>query len=100
MFDGPASERTLAFKQQFEALLDAVMPDAMEYGMPGRLALTWRITAKMAQSRLLTRATFAQDPRSVALAREASAQLIAECNEVVLPPASAPNGMVFPAKAP
>lgn len=84
MFDGPASEQTQNVIRVFEALLDAVMPDAIEYGMPGRQVWSWRVNAKQAQSLLLNRSTFSQDDRAIERAKAASEHYIAECEKLVL----------------
>lgn len=84
MFDGPASERTRRVVNQFEALLAAVMPDAIDYGMPGRQVWSWRVNAKQAQSLLLNRATFSQDDRLLERSKQASERYISECESLVL----------------
>lgn len=84
MFDGSASERTRQIVNRFEALLEAVMPDAIDYGMPGRQVWSWRVNAKQAQSLLLSRATFSQDHRLLQRSKQASERYIAECESLVL----------------
>lgn len=84
MFDGQASEKTQVVMSQFEALIDAIRPDAIAYGMPGRQIWSWRINAKHAQSALLQRATFSPDARMVERAQTASDQYIAECEQLVI----------------
>ena len=84
MFDGPASEVTRSAVRRFEALLEAVMPDAIAYGMPGRQVWSWRVNAKHAQSLLLNKATFSQDGRLLERAQMASDQYISECENLVL----------------
>ncbi len=84
MFDGPASEQTQKVVHQFEALIEAVMPDAIAYGMPGRQVWSWRINAKQAQSALLQRATFSQDARMITRAKAAAEDHIATCRALVL----------------
>ncbi len=84
MFDGPASEVADARRKQFEVLLDAVMPDARDWGMPGEMVWTWRLTAKMAQAQLLQRSTFQSDDFVAAQSRHAADRLFDECRSRVL----------------
>ena len=84
MFDGPASEQTRDVLRVFEALLEAVLPDAIEYGMPGRQVWSWRVNAKHAQSILLNRATFGQDHRMLDRSSRAAEQYISDCESLVL----------------
>lgn len=81
--DSLAASNTQTVLRHFEALLDAVMPDALNYGMPERMMWDWRVSAQQSQSQLLTRAHYAADSRAMAKARQASASFIEECRKVV-----------------
>lgn len=83
-FDSAAAERARTQQQVFDALLKAVMPDALKYGMPGAQALNWRMHAKLAQSSLLMRANFNTDVIVKAKAQEAAAAFLSECEQFVL----------------
>ena len=61
-FDGRAAEDTEALRDTFVALLEAVLPDAIDDGLPPPQALNWRVTAKAHQAVLLHRASFHTDP--------------------------------------
>lgn len=79
MFDGTASEKTKAQRAAVIDLIDAIMPpDA------GRQVLHWRLSAKHAQSSLLTRATFNDDPHDAAWAMQLADRLRAECTSMLL----------------
>ncbi|MEM9785214.1 MAG: hypothetical protein AAF801_01840 [Pseudomonadota bacterium] len=79
MFDGPASEQTARHRAAMINLIDAVMdPDE------GRTVLHWRISAKLAQSALLTRATFNDDAGDAAWAAQTAARLTNECTSIIL----------------
>lgn len=78
-----AASKTLATRKHFEALLDAVMPDALSYGMPEHVMWDRRVSAQQAHSLLLTRADYAADGRTMARAKQASVSFIEECQEVV-----------------
>ncbi|NIY72479.1 hypothetical protein HCZ30_08525 [Marivivens donghaensis] len=79
MFDGPLSEQTEAERARMIGLIDAIMPPEK-----GRDVLAWRINAKYAQSRLLTRARFASDSRDATWAAEQAERMISECRALML----------------
>lgn len=79
MFDGAASEVTQTQRGYVLDLLDAVMePDQ------GRDVLQWRLAAKQAQSVLLTRATFNDDPTDAAWARVQADRYAQACTALLL----------------
>jgi len=79
MFDGSASEVTEIRRAQVLDLLAAVMePDQ------GRTVLHWRLAAKQAQSVLLTRATFNDDPSDAAWAQQQAIQYERACTSFLL----------------
>ena len=82
LFDGATSERAALHKQQFEDLLDAVLPDALDWGMPGHMALDWRLTAKHTQATLLHRGVFHTDRDVAAHAKQISETLLNQCREL------------------
>lgn len=61
LFDGPASERTAARKRAFDDIIAAMIPAAVDYGMPRMQALAWQVDAKMAHAVLMQQATFGTD---------------------------------------
>lgn len=79
MFDGPQSERTEAQRDQMLDLVAAIMPADQ-----GRQVLSWRVTAKSAQWRLLSRATFNDDPRDAHWARGMADRYAGECTALLL----------------
>lgn len=79
MFDGAASEQTKAQRAAVLDLIGAIMPSDR-----GRDVLQWRISAKLAQSALLTRATFNDDPVDAAWAQRTAARLTQECTGMLL----------------
>ncbi|WP_341365582.1 hypothetical protein [Yoonia sp. BS5-3] len=74
MFDGAASEQT---KRQRASMIDLVT--AIAKPDEGRQVLHWRLMAKHAQSVLLTRATFNDDPADAAWAEARAVSLTQEC---------------------
>lgn len=84
MFDGPASEIADKRRAQFDSLLEAVMPDARDWGMPGEMALSWRLTAKMAQAQLLQRSVFQSDAFIAEQSKRAADRFFAECRGHIL----------------
>ncbi|WP_147124478.1 hypothetical protein [Shimia ponticola] len=83
-FDGSASERAEAMQEIFEELIDATLPAAMDWGMPGRQALDWRITAKMATASLLNSANFGTNTRRREIDGAAAEAYLDECQRLVL----------------
>lgn len=79
MFDGPQSEHTADQRDAVLEILEAMMPQGK-----GREVLSWRISAKMAQSALLTRATFNDDPDDAAWALRTSERMIRNCTSFLL----------------
>jgi hypothetical protein len=79
IFDGPASERTEDLRDAVLELLEAVMPAER-----GGEVLQWRISAKVAQAALLTRASFNNDTRDAAWARTQAGRLEQECTGLLL----------------
>ncbi len=79
MFDGVASERTELQRASVLQLVEATMPDGM-----GREVLHWRLSAKLAQSALLTRATFSDDQSDAAWAAQMADRLTRECTALIL----------------
>ena len=83
-FDGQASEAAEERAKTFQTLVDAVMPDAISYGMPARQALSWQVDEKMVHLALMQRATFEADPRRVEPARIRVDASIAQCEQLLL----------------
>lgn len=79
LFDGPASEITKEQRAAVLDLVDAIMPPER-----GPEVLQWRISAKLAQSALLTRATFNEDARDAAWARQQAEQFARACTGLLL----------------
>ncbi len=79
LFDGAAADRTKAQRAAVIDLVEAVMPPDR-----GRDVLHWRISAKLAQSALLTRATFNEDPVDAAWAREQAKRFERACTGLLL----------------
>lgn len=78
------SDVLITRQDSFEALLTAVLPDAVDYGLPQGQALNWQLHAKLAQSRLLMRADFYGDATIKAKAREAADAFLQECEQFLL----------------
>ena len=79
MFDGPQSEQTAKQRDTILELLHAVMPEDR-----GREVLNWRLSAKLAQSTLLNRATFNTDAEDAARALRTSDRMIRACTLFLL----------------
>lgn len=79
MFDGPASEHTEDLRDAVLELVEAAMPPER-----GSEVLHWRISAKVAQAALLTRATFNNDTRDAARARAQADRLARACMGLLL----------------
>lgn len=81
---GTASKHIEAQQSTFQALLNAVMPDALDYGLPESKAMDWLLHAKLAQSRLLMRADFYGDAFAKQKARDAADAFLQECDQFLL----------------
>ncbi|MEL6509801.1 MAG: hypothetical protein AAGK28_15605 [Pseudomonadota bacterium] len=81
---GLVPEQLETQRGNFEALLSATIPDAVDYGLPQAQAMDWQIHAKLAQSRLLMRADFYGDAIIKAKAREAAEAFLRECDRFLL----------------
>ena len=79
MFDGEASEVTQTQRTAVLQLIAAVIPEGM-----GRDVLHWRLSAKLAQSALLTRATFNDDASDAIWASRRAERLTRECTSLLL----------------
>jgi len=79
MFDGAGSERTKSQRETVLQLLDAVMPPD-----DGREVLHWRLSAKLAHSALLTRATFNDNLADASWAHQQATRLTHECTGILL----------------
>ncbi len=84
LFEGETSERSVAMADQFAMLVDAVLPDAVDYGLDARQPFHWRIQAKAAQAALLHEATFHTDPGRSERAMMAAQANLAKCDGVML----------------
>lgn len=84
LFDGPASEITARQKARFDEIIAALLPHAVDHGMPGRQALAWQIEAKMAQAVLLQRAAFHRDSLLASRARSAARTRLSACDGLLL----------------
>ena len=79
MFDGEAADATKSSRSALLDILDAMMsPDQ------GRMVLNWRVEAKAAQARLLTRATFNDDKRDAQMANRMAVRMIGDCRAMLL----------------
>jgi hypothetical protein len=84
LVDPAASDETEALRNQFDMVIDAVLPDALDWGTPPEMAMHWRITAKVAQAQLLSTATFGTDPARAARARAIARARTAECGGILI----------------
>jgi hypothetical protein len=84
LVDPAASDATAAQRDGFGDLVDAVLPDALAWGVPQPMAMHWRVSPKAAQRELLTLASFGTDPGRAARARELAAARLAECDGVLI----------------
>ena len=83
-FDGAASEIAEAKQRGFENLLEAILPYALDWGLPGEQILDWRITAKMTQATLLHRGSFHSDQFMASRSKEIAETFLSDCEAWVL----------------
>ena len=84
MFDGHVTDEARSAKEQFEELLEAVLPIAVDDGLSGHAALDWRLTAKHAQSTLLHRGLLHHDAVIARQSKTMSKRLLRQCGSVAL----------------
>jgi hypothetical protein len=81
----PASADPIAeMRDEFDAVIEAVLPDALAWGLPPALPMHWRVSAKAMQGSLLATATFSLDPAQAARARHIATAHLAACNGIVI----------------
>ena len=68
----------------FDMLLEAVLPDAVAYGMPEHQAANWRFNAYVSHNDLLNSVAYSMDERRKDLSRKASEARIEACRSLVL----------------
>ena len=79
LMQSPGADQTESRRETMITLLEATMhPDE------GPTVLSWRVEAKLAQSQLLTRATFNSDTDDATWARNRAEAEIAACNGLLL----------------
>lgn len=81
---GNADEATETMHDFFADLLESVRPAARDAGMSDAQILHHRITAKMAQARLLTASAFHHDPRQRTGARIMARRQLTGCETLLL----------------
>ncbi|MFC3615554.1 hypothetical protein ACFORG_17495 [Lutimaribacter marinistellae] len=68
----------------FSLLLDTVLPEALEEGVPEDLPRHWRNRGWSEIASLLAASDYSFDERRAALSREAVEQRISDCRSVIL----------------
>lgn len=84
LFDGAAAEARASERDAFVDLLDAVLPFALDDGLPADRPMALRVGAKAVQTALLSRATFGSDPVVAETARQMAEQRLADCGTLML----------------
>lgn len=83
LFDGMISEESETRRDLFAGLLDTVLPDAVDYGLPPEQAMAWRVEAKAVQAQLLSASVFNMMPQRARPARAAATANIATCDQLI-----------------
>lgn len=83
LFDGAVSEESQERRDLFADMLEAVLPDAVAYGMPAHQAMAWRIEAKAVQAALLSASVFNMVPGRAKPARAVAERNIARCDRLI-----------------
>ncbi|MEP5762142.1 MAG: hypothetical protein ABJ327_23095 [Litoreibacter sp.] len=81
---GGDHETPLALQKTFDVLLDAILPDALEYGLPENQAAHWRFHAWVTHSNLLNDVEYSIDTRRKTRAKSASEARVIACTELLL----------------
>lgn len=81
--DGARSSRRM--QAEFDSLLEAVMPDAVEQGMPRGQAVLWRSQGRTEIAGFLADMHYSFDPMLADLATAAANDRIGQCRALILP---------------
>ncbi|MEM6481325.1 MAG: hypothetical protein AAF922_10650 [Pseudomonadota bacterium] len=81
----PASERAVRFETDFDALVDAVLPIAVEEGVDPRDARHWRIAGWTEMAHLMRLRYSKKDPSRADRAGRAIERRLATCTRMILP---------------
>ncbi|ALG89846.1 MULTISPECIES: hypothetical protein [Actibacterium] len=84
----PDVGKTEALRADFDLLLEATLPDAVDYGMPPAQATQWRSLGWGEIATLLADADYSFDAGRAARARQMIDRRILDCNALILPNAS------------
>ena len=84
----PDVGKTEALCADFDLLLEATLPDAVDYGMPPAQATQWRSLGWGEIATLLADADYSFDAGRAARARQMIDRRILDCNSLILPNAS------------
>ena len=82
---GEDPTRTEALRDGYESLLNAVLPYAVDYGMPAAQAADWRRQAWRAQTALLNDVAFSIDAGRAIRAQKTARERVAMCDDMLLP---------------
>ncbi|OWU77959.1 hypothetical protein ATO3_04845 [Marinibacterium profundimaris] len=80
-----AAPESRRLQEEFDMLLDAVLPDARDQGVPDGQAVRWRSQGWSEIAGFLADQTYSFDARIADLARNAAAERIEECRALLLP---------------
>ncbi len=83
--DPKEARKTEEMRNTFDALLDAVLPDATAHGMPREVAWNWRFNAWIDQSEILNDVSYSVDTGRATRAQSVADHRYAICREVILP---------------
>lgn len=73
-----------SYREMFDSLLDATLPDAIDYGMPESAATQARVQAWQVHAHLRNRADYSLDDRRSTRAAERLARDLESCKALVL----------------
>ena len=82
-FHGMVSADASARAALFSSMLEAVLPDAVDYGLPATQAVTWQVQAKAGHAKLLSASVFGMIPERARPARAAARRDLEACDRLV-----------------
>jgi hypothetical protein len=84
LIDPASADGVAEMRDDFDAVIEAVLPDALAWGLPAAMPMHWRVSAKATHGALLSTATFGLDPAQAARARKIATAHLAACNGILI----------------
>lgn len=81
----PDLEQTERFSADFDMMLEAVMPAALDHGMPPQQVVTWRSGGWVEVAHLLADRHYSGDQSRIERATQRLSEQLSHCRDLILP---------------